>query len=128
MKVRSQVGRSRARGASLFLVIAALLSSAACIDHSGDYESHCRLTCTLPDGGQLAATERIACCGVHDNPSHSGEEGEACVPDWVSTRTQALCAARSFYQADGGSYVCPAEEFTCSCEPPQIYPSYQGCN
>ncbi|HET9754655.1 MAG TPA: hypothetical protein VFP52_16910 [Myxococcales bacterium] len=108
-----------------------LLTGAAC-DNSGDFESNCTLRCALPDGGVLQAPTRIACCGVHDHPSHPGEEGSACTVDWVSTRTQQLCSARKiFYTNADGSLnflICPPQAFQCSCDAPHRYPSYDGCD
>ncbi len=108
-----------------------LLASTAC-DNSGDFESECTLTCSLADGGVVQNQQRVACCGVHDNPSHPNEEGSACTVDWVLSHTQQLCDARTLWTTgpDGGSgpYACPASAFHCNCAAPHTYPSYRGCD
>jgi hypothetical protein len=108
-----------------------LLLGSAC-DDSGDYESECTLTCTLPDGGVVQNQQTVACCGVHDSPSHPHEEGSACTVNWVLTHSQQLCAMQTVYfsDADAGdvAYLCPASAFQCSCGGPHTYPSWQGCD
>jgi hypothetical protein len=118
------------RGPMLLCLLVGACSS------SGDYESECALSCSLPDGGVLRSQTTIACCGVHENPTHSGEEGSACTPDWVSTRTQQFCSApppSPWYWNAGPSagtvtYDCPANAFQCSCVAPHTYPSFEGCD
>ena len=115
------------------LALGLLLAMPACWDDSGDYESTCTVSCDLPDGGAVQTTQTIACCGVHANPSHPNEEGSACTPTWVSTRTQQLCNTFSVttWDADAGQFrtqPCAASQFHCTCEMPHTYPSYQGCD
>jgi hypothetical protein len=116
---------------SRWLALLFLLSGAAC-NKSGDFESNCTLSCSLPDGRVVQGARRVACCGEHDNPTHSGEEGSACTEDWVSTRTQQLCDARmmGYFDPDAGfvSLTCPADAFHCSCDAPHTYASFEGCD
>jgi len=118
-----------ARALALALV---LVLVGACTGNSGDFESNCTKSCSLPDGGIAQETIRIACCGVHDNPTHSGEEGTDCTPDWVQARIPAFCAGKQIqYFANG----CPAfvdcqgnVSYRCDCEAPHTYPSFEGCD
>lgn len=114
------------------LAISVLLFAAACFDNSGDFESNCTLSCSLADGGTLENRQRVACCGQHDSPSHSGEEGSACTVDWVNGHAQQLCQTRSLLYGgpDGGlaTLVCPASQFQCKCSAPSRYPSDLGCD
>jgi hypothetical protein len=115
------------------LLASLLLVACAACTNSGDFESYCSVRCRLPDGGALHMDYlRIACCGVHDNPTHSGEEGSDCTMDWVSSHTRQFCQTpvTSWYAPDGGSvaYDCPASAYSCSCTAPETYPSLDGCD
>jgi hypothetical protein len=116
------------------LVLCLLFAVAACHhDNSGDFESECALTCSLPDGGVLQAGQTVACCGVHEFPTHPGEEGTACTVDWVLGHTRQLCQTPPtnwYVGGDAGyvSYVCPASAYQCNCAAPHTYPSWEGCD
>src|SRR3954465_4818094 len=97
---------------SRWVALLFLLSGPAC-NKSGDFESNCTLSCSLPEGRVVQGASRAACWAEHDNPKHPGGEEPACPEDWVSTRTQQLCDARmmGYFDPDAGfvSLTCPAD-------------------
>ena len=117
-------GLRRQLPVAVLLTTLVLLCASACVSEGLDYKSNCTLSCTKgADGGPQTLKAPVVCCGEHAYPSHPGEEGSACTVDLILSRTKQLCASQN-----NGYFQCAPADYSCTCDYPSVFPSYDGCN